>query len=247
MFRIIVLFALFASINCHNWMTSPTSRDGNQASTTVPCDGTTPVSPPTDVPSGQPYTVSWTVNHPTDSATYDLYLVQAGQESTLESQTPSSPSFISSSPSSVGSATVTFDPTQFPPGDYVLQFRWSSWRNCADIKLVLSPPPGAVEQADGSWRLGDGHGSWNPTTDTITCDPGYTLSGNDCVASSGGGLSGGAVFGIFLLVLVLVGIVGVVGVMVFLKIKKPLVYRAVMTASKRKFDHVKNKITHRDG
>ncbi len=44
-----------------------------------------------------------------------------------------------------------------------------------DISVTHAPPSGATQQADGSWRTADGHGTFDPTTGTITCDAGYTL------------------------------------------------------------------------
>jgi len=228
----------------HNWMTSPVSRDGNQASTTIPCDGTNPTNPRTNVVGNAPYSVTWTVNHPTDSATYDLYVVPKGQESTLEGLSASGFQHVTADiPSSEGGTSITLTPNNFPPGDYVLQFRWAGWRNCADITITIDPPTGASEQPDGTWRTADGHGTWNPTTGVITCDSGYTLSGTTCVGGSAGGLSGGAIFGIFLLVLVCVSVGAIVGIMMFLKFKKPLTYSAVVMASKRKFTAAKSAIT----
>ena len=67
------------------------------------------------------------------------YIVAKDKENTLESLSAASTGFLGSfpNPSGVSSFTTSVTiPVDLAAGDYVLQYRWDTYRNCADIKVT---------------------------------------------------------------------------------------------------------------
>jgi len=106
-----------------------------------------------------------------------------------------------------------------------------SWGGCIDVTATLPSYLTGTMNPDGSFALSSGHGEFFPATGAITCDTGYVSNGSmtACV------LSGGAAFGIFLLVFIIVVVGSLVGVMLFLKYKKPETYHKIVDKVTSKF------------
>ncbi len=69
---------------------------------------------------------------------HTLWLVKSESVSQLETYSPSSPQVLFyKSFNNVSSGNVTWN-AELPPGSYVLQYRWGTYRNCAPLFLYGS-------------------------------------------------------------------------------------------------------------
>jgi len=189
----------------------------------VPCELPTPSTNPTLLHSGVPFTVSWV--HPHSGGNIIIRVT-----TTANSGTQSNFAVMATFPYD-SALSGTFDglalannQTCFPavtlPGRYTVQWEWDSipYYNCADV--IVTPPGATVALGGSTFQFADGSGVVNVDTGIVTCNSGFSLnpSTNTCVAL---GLSGGAAFGVFLLVLLFVSLVGFFSFVIFVRIKRP--------------------------
>jgi hypothetical protein len=121
------------SCNAHNWMTNPATRNGNTDSTTGPCPtGTDPSVANFQVELDQPFDVSWTVNHDGD---HWVKVAPLSMEASLETMATSDLVFYQTYENSVPSGSITISGVL--EGQYVLQYGWSNYRNCATVQVML--------------------------------------------------------------------------------------------------------------
>jgi len=227
------IFSLFLLCLCsvcvwgHGWLTAPPGRTVATVNSVPPCEQIAPTVPPTTtVFIGVPFTVSWITPHIPQTQPVTFAFAPIAEE-------PTNLVPLGSAQYDDGSSSVTI-PKSTKPGQYTFQWMQPSpgpYYNCVDMWVLENPPEGSVKLSGTVYRLKNDHGSFDASTGTITCDKGYHKSGSSCTK----GLSGGAAFGIFLLVLVLVGLFGFIGVMIFLKIKKPEQYEHVTNKFKNLF------------
>jgi len=232
-----LLFCLVGVVLGHGWMTSPVPRDGPNTNTNSPCENSPPTNPPnTQVFRGVPFTVSWITPHKPGGSVVLAYAPMA--------QTPSADSFkqLTTVGYDSGSTSVII-PEDTDIGMYTFQWYQTSpgpYWNCAEVMVYAAPPKGATLESGTTYRLSNGHGTFDAATGKIHCDSGYHKSGSSCTKK----LSGGAAFGIFLLVLVLVALIGSTAVMIFLKLKHPDKYEHVMGKFKSAGSSAKHKMSN---
>jgi hypothetical protein len=216
---IFILAVIIASVAGHGWMVTPPSRDPDTTNSNAPCDALTANSPaPLNTPAGSNIDVTWITPH--SGGPTDIHINLVPTSSLSDSSAYVS---LGNFAYSAGSASVTI-PASTTAGSYVLQWHQDSpgpYYNCADLQILAAVPPGATVISGSTYQVD--HGTFDAATGVLTCDSGYKANsaGNDCVKS---GLSGGAAFGVFLLVVVLVAIVAFVGIVIFLKVKRPEKY-----------------------
>jgi len=186
----LVFFLFISSTFAHNWLMTPYPYSTNTATTpptiaaqtNAPCDsGTynTPTHVRQDSKKGGSFGATWSTNHAGD---HTLYLVPSGDQATLETQTDTSHSeaiYYGDFPVSTGATTVTFGVAA--PGAYVLQYRWSNYRNCAPLFIEYPTSDKAVAAgAPGKYTVPGG--TFDANTGMITCDKGYhpTKGNTEC-------------------------------------------------------------------
>jgi len=225
---IIAIAVIFCSATVfgHGWQTRPAPRIAQDSNPTGPCDQKGTNSPqPTQVTAGTPFSVDWIRPH-LPGGNVQIAVAPAGSDTTQTDFTilttvkySDTGVSVTLPKGTVGAQTLQW--YQDSPGPYY---------NCADLTVLAQAPEGATP-VDGSTTLFQiSHGQFDASTGETTCDKGYkakTNSDGDTRCTKGG-MSGGAIFGILLLVVVLVGLVGFAGTMIFLKVKKPETYDNVV-------------------
>jgi len=91
LFLFVCIALCIVPISAHNWIESPTTRNGNDDTTTKPCPAYSANQPWTDVEAGGQFIVTWTVNHGGD---YDMLLAPWADNDNLENLTPTSPGVV---------------------------------------------------------------------------------------------------------------------------------------------------------
>jgi hypothetical protein len=121
-------------------------------------------------------------------------------------------------------------------GRYTIQWFWKSgnYMQCVDIAVL---PSGATASSENPAIYEFSSGTYDSSTDTLTCKSGYSLDADNRTCKKKG-LSGGAAFGVFLLVFVVVVVGVLVGAILFLKFKKPEKYSAYKLAINTKLGRV---------
>jgi len=222
--KVIVLLVLFiTSCFCHNWLVSPVSYNGNSnaGSTTKPCD-TGPSPTPFEVDQtdgGGSLPCSWSIGHAgqiTDN--HEVYLLPFSDKDSLETYTASSPEVIASfstpnSANAISSTTLTWT-KPVAAGDYILQYRWNTYRNCAPIKIYAAIPKGAqpIDGKDHLYKVS--HGTFNSSSGMIKCDTAYTATskGNNCK------LNAAASFFLALFIIIMVVLIVLVALVVLRRV-----------------------------
>jgi len=180
------LFLFISATIGHNWLISPPSFDGNVAfaqTSNQPCD---PGSLSTEfivkqTTKGGSMSVTWNMGHASTTPTvpHVLYLVPESMEANLESLTPTSAgvvAYLSDLPTQNGATTQSGTLAWSPPvpfGRYILQYRWSNFRNCAPVGIIPSNAQAISGQA-GNYSIPNG--KLDLTTGKIVCNTAYTLN-----------------------------------------------------------------------
>jgi len=218
------VFYLSSSVLGHGWPTVPPPRAPATTNGSPSCDTKSANSPaPLVVEEGKVMSVDWIRPHlPGNNIRYGI--APAGNDgSDADFKTIVTFKYTDTNQQitiplgSTGPRTLQW--YQDSPGPY--------W-NCVDLIVT---PKGATPIDGSTTKFAISHGTFDAATGNYTCNKGYSLKTESdgsmkCTGSSK--LSGGAIFGILLLVFVLVGCVAFAGTMIFLKVKHPEKYDTVV-------------------
>jgi len=218
-----VLLAYFVyAVSGHGWLTAPTPRQAQTTNSNSPCDTKTANSPaPKQVTAGSSLTFTWITPH--TGGTCTISITTSANENNAGSWTK-----LGSFAYALGTGSVTI-PASLTPGSYVAQWYEDNpgpYYNCVDLKVLAAPPTGSTLVPGSATQYQIPNGIYDASSGNVTCNPGYSPSKDSTGnwSCSKGGLSGGAGFGVFLLVLIVVCVGGFIGIAVYLKKRRPEKY-----------------------
>jgi len=226
-----LLLCIISYVHAHDWMISPVPRGGvPDAQQVSPCEALTPTSAVTNLARGSPISVTWGNGHKT--GTHTISFATYKQDTTVADFT-----VLEQVPASQTDQPQTFvvpadKLADYTIGNYTLRWSWTSYDNCATIRITgvapsnaLAAQPGVsinpvtnTPTVAGDYLLSDGStyvGVYNAYTDTTTCKSGYTVSNDECVAvkksGGGSGMSAGGKAALAIFLIALVGFIAYAG------------------------------------
>jgi len=210
------LVIFMPDVYAHNWITSPTTRDGNVA---YPgpnnCDPVSGGGNPTftTYQTDQSVPITWTTEH-----TGSHYFAVAPYDGPADNDVNvanTSPFFTESTyPPPTATMTMSFGNLGLSPGNYTVQYRWSTYRSCFDITLLGVPPSDAQLISGNLYSIP--YGTYNAATGVSSCNTGYIPnSSGSCVITFGRWV------GICFLVALLCVFFGGIAWVIYLKLKHP--------------------------
>jgi len=234
---IVVLAFLVSLVVAHDVMITPVQRNGATTPNTgtgnqKPCgdNNNTPVKKTYQTVPGIPFQIKWQHNHQGNTVTMSL--------ASPAGQTPSNFVNFSTVSYDTNPGTVTI-PTSYQPGLYTMQWYWAGWYACVDVQILYAPPAGSTLSTGTIYNLASGHGTFDASTGTISCNSGYTKQTKGGVLGCYKGVTPAIGFAIFIVVLAVV-VIAIAGTLYYLKNNKPETYVSVTTPFKNGFAKFKS-------
>lgn len=151
------VFVLFASLAYgHNWMRTPMSYNMNRAQAgNLPCNDEAAAYTEGAYSVGESISVSWTTNHGNSHYLKVVALADiAGIEDLATDPVDSALIHYTEYPDkAINTASIAITAEEYPPGTYVLQYKWNNYRNCARF-TVSAADPGNVPTTPSDSPLG---------------------------------------------------------------------------------------------